>query len=162
MQHVNHRNLVKTTTFTLATEDDVAELAAVVQRFYEESAYKTYAEFDLTKAEDYGYAMIERGIVPHIIARIDNQIVGFISYSLDQSGWVKPIAILEMFYVVPERRKTALGRVLLMLAMDMATGDGACAFHAPVASGTDNVETLKNLFSKHGFETCGYMMRMSL
>lgn len=162
MQNINPRNLIKTATFTLATEDDVAELAAVVQRFYEESAYKTYAEFDLTKAEDYGYAMIERGIVPHIIARIDNQIVGFISYSLDQSGWVRPIAILQMIYVMPEHRKSALGRALLMLAVDMAAGDGACAFHAPVASGTGSVGTLKNLFSKHGFETCGYMMRRSL
>jgi L-amino acid N-acyltransferase YncA len=145
--------------FSLATTEDVAELAGLVARFYNESGYKNYAEFDLEQAEAYGSLVIDKGAVPHIVARKSDELVGFISYSLDTSGWVKPIAVMHMFYVIPECRRSPLGRALLALAVDMAKGDGACALHAPVASGTKAVGSLKNLFSKIGFEPCGYLMR---
>ena len=148
--------------FALAKRDDVPELVDLVARFYRESDYATYADIDLSSAAKYGETVVESGLVPHIVARKDTVPVGLISYSLDTAGWVKPIAVMQFFYVLPEHRKSFLGRALLALAVDLARGDGACAFHAPVASGTRATGTLKNLFTKHDFEPCGFIMRKVL
>ena len=66
------------------------------------------------------------------------------------------------FYVIPERRRGAIGRGLLAMAIQEGQHAGAGAFHAPLASGMLEVRSLINMFMKAGFEPFGVMMRRKL
>ena len=99
---------------------------------------------------------------PHILATIDDTIVGFIASVIDHSFSVKPCAVLMELYVVPEFRRSAIGRGLVGLVVLEAKRKGAGAFHAPVASGMTEARSLFNLFDKAGFSQFGYMMRRGL
>jgi hypothetical protein len=86
------------------------------------------------------------------------KLVGSISYSLDETFCVEPVAVLNTVYVVPEERRSALGRVLVALVSNLARQDGACAFHAILASGMIEQKTLANLFAREGFDDIGVVM----
>jgi ribosomal protein S18 acetylase RimI-like enzyme len=149
-------------TFRLANTDDVPALVALYTRFFAEAVYKDLIEFDAETAENHLRLAIGGGFKPHILAVADSGIVGFICYTLDDSFSLKPVAVMSEFYVIPERRKSALGRALLALAVHLATGDGACAFHAPIASGLSETRTMRNMLAKGGFAEFGYIMRRGL
>jgi GNAT superfamily N-acetyltransferase len=70
--------------------------------------------------------------------------------------------VLGTLYVVPGHRRSAVGRVLVAVATEMAEGDGACAFHAPLASGMEEMKSLINLFAKAGFVPIGTILGRSL
>jgi GNAT superfamily N-acetyltransferase len=148
----------------LAGSSDTDELDELFQRFFAEAGY---ASRGIVYSSDKARAWIHEAIsfchCPHIIARIDNKIVGVLSYSLDDTFCEKPIAVMHVFYVVPEHRKSALGRMLLQFALDLATTvDEACAFHAPVASEVGDVASLVNLFQKAGFTAVGFIAGKAL
>lgn len=146
-------------SFRLATPDDVPELIAVYQRFYAEAVYKDFLEFDPVRARETILNGITFDTRPHILATIDDTIVGFIAFVIDHSFSVKPCAVLMELYVIPEFRRGAIGRALVGLTMIEAKRKGAGAFHAPVASGMVEARSLFNLFDKAGFKQFGYMMR---
>ena len=164
MKHIRitRENIKDFVSFRLATPDDVPELVAVYERFYAEAVYKDFLEFDPVRARE----TILHGIVsdgrPHILALIDDAIVGFIALVIDHSFSVKPCAVLMELYVIPEFRHGAIGRYLVGLAIMTAKDRGAGAFHAPVASGMTETRSLFNLFDKAGFTQFGYMMRRGL
>ena len=164
MKHtrITRENIKEFVSFRLATPDDVPELIAVYQRFYAEAVYKDFLEFDPARARE----TILNGITydgrPHILATIDDVIVGFIATVIDHSFSVKPCAVLMELYVIPEWRRGAIGRGLVGLAVLEAKRKGAGAFHAPVASGMTEARSLFNLFDKAGFTQFGYMMRRGL
>jgi GNAT superfamily N-acetyltransferase len=152
-------NLNERATFQFADASDVPELIALYVRFYEEAVYKDLLEFDAARARE----TILNGIVtdtrPHILAVVDDALVGFIAYILDHTFSVKPCQVLMEFYVVPEFRRGAIGRALLAMAILEGKAADAGAFHAPVASGMAEARSLFNLFDKAGFTQFGYMMR---
>lgn len=156
------REHLKTVSFQLANVDHVPELLALYEQFFAEASYKDFIEFDSDRAGDYLVRVIGSGACPHILAVIDEKIVGLVSYSLDHTFSKKPVAVMGELYVVPAHRRSALGRVLVAQACDLAKGDDACAFHAPVASGLKEARSLFNLFQKGGFQSFGYMMRRGL
>ena len=164
MKHtrITRENIKELVSFRLATPDDVPELIEVYQRFYAEAVYKDFLEFDPARARE----TILNGIAydgrPHILATIGDTIVGFIASVIDHSFSVKPCAVLMELYVVPEFRRSAIGRGLVGLAVLEAKRKGAGAFHAPVASGMTEARSLFNLFDKAGFSQFGYMMRRGL
>ena len=149
-------------SFRLATPDDVPELIAVYERFYAEAVYKDFLEFDPARARETILNGIAYGGRPHIVAVIDDAIVGFIAFVIDHSFSVKPCAVLMELYVIPEFRHGAIGRFLVGFAIMEAKIRGAGAFHAPVASGMTEARSLFNLFGKAGFTQFGYMMRRGL
>lgn len=149
-------------SFRFAEEDDVPELMGLYDCFYEEAVYKDCLEWDPERAT----ATVLNGIItntrPHILALIDKTPVGFIAWVLDHTFSVKPCQVMMELYVLPEHRRSAIGRGLVGLAVLEGRHAGAGAFHAPVASGMTEAKTLFNLFSKAGFKQFGYMLRRKL
>jgi GNAT superfamily N-acetyltransferase len=151
--------------FGLAGKSDVDELVALFDDFFEEADYKSRGiVYAPSKAKAWLDRVIAYGACPHIIARSrdDNTIIGVTSYSLDDSFCFAPVAVLGTLYVVPGHRRSAVGRVLVAVATEMAEGDGACAFHAPLASGMEEMKSLINLFAKAGFVPIGTILGRSL
>jgi GNAT superfamily N-acetyltransferase len=142
--------------------DDLDALMALYRRFYQEAVYKDFAEWDDERATSTIEYRVKNHLRPHLLAIVDGAIVGFVSWELDHSFSVKPVAVLFELYVQPEHRRSALGRFLVKLALWVAKDDGACAFHAPVASGMEAAYSLQNLFRKEGFTDMGYVMRKAL
>jgi GNAT superfamily N-acetyltransferase len=100
--------------------------------------------------------------LPHIVACVNDEIVGGISYSYDSSFSKKPIAILQNIFVTKKYRRTLIGRMLISTAMHIAKDEQACAFFMPVNNGGDNVHSLGNSLSKAGFSMTGYVMSKEL
>jgi L-amino acid N-acyltransferase YncA len=148
--------------FRFAEEGDLDELMQVYERFYAEAVYKDFLDWDPVKA----WRTVRAGIIsdhrPHILAIVDGVLAGFISYIFDGTFSTKPCMVLLELYVIPEYRRSAIGRALVGMAILEGQAVGAGAFHAPVASGMAEARTLFNLFSKAGFTQFGYMMRRSL
>ena len=138
------------------------ELMELYDSFYAEAVYKEMLEFDPERAT----RTILHGIVtdqrPHILAFVDQKPVGFISWVLDHTFSVKPCQVMMELYVLPEHRRSAIGRQLVGLSVLEGRHAGAGAYHAPVASGMTEARTLFNLFSKAGFRQHGFMMRRKL
>jgi L-amino acid N-acyltransferase YncA len=155
-------NLDQRVVFRFADANDVPELLLRYEMFYEEAVYKDFLEWDRHKARE----TILNGIVadtrPHIVAQVEESLVGFIAYILDDTFSRRPCQVLMEFYVVPEFRRGAIGRALLAMAIQEGKNADAAAFHAPVASGMAAARTLFNMFDKAGFRQFGYMMRRGL
>jgi len=135
---------------------------SLYERFYDEAVYKDFITFDPVKARKTITFGIENSLRPHLLAVIENQIVGFISWELDTSFSVRPVGVLFEVYVIPERRRSAIGRYLVGLCVWACKDSGCCAFHAPIASGMDAARSLQNLFAKLGFTPLGVIMRREL
>lgn len=148
--------------FRFATTDDIPGLMTLYRRFYAEAIYKDYLEFDDARVEGTITGEIAADTRPHILAFAEEEIVGFISYAFDHSFSKKPCLILLEFYVIPEFRRSAVGRGLLAMVILEGQAAGAGAFHAPIASGVKEVRSLVNMFAKAGFEPFGIMMRRKL
>lgn len=142
--------------FDLASVSDVVPLTYLFKEFFSES---DYAEKGITyspnKAASWLRRVIQTGVFPHIIARVDNKIVGVISWSMDDSFCEEPVAVMHTIYVKPDYRRSPIGRILVSLALDIAKNEGACAFSAPISSGMMETKTLQNLFAKIGFKQSG-------
>ncbi len=142
--------------------NDVPDVMRLYERFYEEAVYKDFLEWDAPRARE----TIQYGIFtdtrPHLIAIIDEQLVGFLAYILDHTFSKRPCMVLMEFYVVPEHRRSAIGRALLAMAIQEGVAADAGAFHAPVASGMRAARSLFNMFDKAGFEQFGFMVRKKL
>lgn len=155
-------NLDERVSFRFADASDVPELLLRYEEFYEEAVYKDYLDWDRARARE----TILNGIIadtrPHIVAQVEESLVGFIAYILDHSFSVRPCQVLMEFYVIPEYRRSAIGRALLAMAVQEGKAADAGAFHAPVASGMNAARSLFNMFDKAGFKQFGFMMRRGL
>ena len=155
-------NLDQRVAFRFADVDDVPEVMRLYERFYEEAVYKDLLEWDAARARQ----TVLHGIVsndrPHIVALVDDEIVGFLAYILDHTFSRRPCQVLMEFYVAPEHRRSAIGRALLTMAVQEGKAADAGAFHAPVASGMREARSLFNMFDKAGFQQFGYMLRRAL
>ena len=155
-------NLDQRVSFRFADASDVPELLLRYEMFYEEAVYKDFLEWDRARSRE----TILNGIVtdtrPHILAQVEDSIVGFLAYILDHTFSVRPCMVLMEFYVVPEHRRSAIGRALLAMAIQEGKAANAGAFHAPVASGMRAARSLFNMFDKAGFEQFGFMCRRKL
>jgi GNAT superfamily N-acetyltransferase len=152
--------------FALAAPADAGELASLFEAFFAEADYKSRGiVYSRERAKAWLERVIKSGSCPHIIARThgyDGKIIGVTSYSLDESFCERPVAVLGTLYVVPEHRRSAVGRILVAVSTEAAIGDGACAFHAPIASGMAEMKTLKNLFTRAGFVEIGTILGRGL
>lgn len=105
--------------------------------------------------------LIEAG-VPHVIAYLRGDPIGLISWRYDTTMTVEPIADLGEFYVLPQFRRTPIGRALLNCALDIARQEGARVIRAEISSGLPAAISLRNLFRKHGGREVGATMHMEL
>ena len=98
---------------------------------------------------------VERDDTPFIVAEIEGEFVGWMSWTMMHVFTVAPIAVLWTIYVRPEYREGAVGRKLIFLAMDLAKKEGACAFFATVAPTSYGGQSLCHLFRSFGFDPMG-------
>lgn len=161
-RHITLDNIDECVSFRFADVDDLPDVMRLYERFYEEAVYKDLLEWDAERARN----TVLRGIVaderPHILAIVDEEPVGFLAYILDHTFSVRPCQVLMEFYVVPEHRRSAIGRALLAMAIQEGKAANAGAFHAPVASGMKAARSLFNMFDKAGFSQFGFMCRRAL
>lgn len=146
------RETLATVAFDMARPHHVDGLVELYARFFAESGYPALGLiFDRQRMTDWTTESLEWRTVPHVIAldQATDVLVGSICYGLDHSCSTQPFAALDKFYVLPDWRASGVGRLLLTLALEAASADGAVAFRAGLSAGTD---TAKNLFLKLGFE----------
>ena len=152
-------NLDERVAFRFADVNDVPDVMRLYERFYAEAVYKDLLEWDAPRARDTVLNGVITDARPHILALVDDEIVGFLAYIFDHTFSVRPCMVLMEFYVAPEFRRSAIGRALLGMAIQEGKTANAGAFHAPVASGMAAARSLFNMFDKAGFRQFGYMMR---
>jgi L-amino acid N-acyltransferase YncA len=136
----------------LARTDDVPRVIDEIgAAFFAESGFAAFAEFDPCRWLLNATAQITKGS-PFVIAeRSDGEILGFASYTLEQSFTKRPIACLWMFYIYPAWRGTQVARALLFSILDLAKHDECCAFFATIFPGNRGGKALCNLFRTAGF-----------
>lgn len=141
----------------VGTADDVEPLLLKYgARFFNEAGFGQFSTFDLERATREMQWQIAHGDTPFILADLDGEVVGMISWTMSHVFTAKPIALLWMFYVMPEhRRRGPVGRLLLWFAVDIARSEGACAFFATIPPTSPGGRRLCNLFRKTGFAPMG-------
>src|SRR4029077_11936336 len=145
--------------YRVATPEDALEIARLFQIFFSEAHYQDRGiVYDLDKAAAWIEGVVRNDSCPHIVVVHDGVIVGAPSYPLDGTFCVEPVAVMHMIYVLKAFRRSAIGRVLVALATNLAKEDGACAFHAPIAGEMDEQQSLINLFGRGGFTPIGLIL----
>ncbi len=143
--------------FDLATARDVVALTYLYKEFFAESNYAEKGiAYSPNRAATWLKAVITSGTFPHIVARVGDKIVGVISWSMDHSFSEEPIAVMHTLYVRPKYRRSAIGRLLVSMSLDIAKNEGACAYSAPISSGVKS--GIENMFKKAGFAQSGAIM----
>ena len=149
--------------FELAGAGDADELNRLFQRFFDEAHYRDRGiVYSPGRAGEWLQRVLSTGSTPHIVARREGAIVGVVSFGLDDTFCERPVAVLHTVYVVPDQRRSAIGLILVMSAINLAREEGACAFHAPIASGLKEQASLANLLRRCGCETIGTILGRSL
>lgn len=135
------------------------DLARVVPKLgwglFQAAGFDQFAEPDFDRGIAVIGAQIRAGTTVGLIAQRHHEIVGWVSYSLDRTFTTKPIAHLDMVYAAPEHRRGPLGRMLLAQAVNLAQGDGACAFFATIPPTASLGRSLCNLLRRAGFVPMG-------
>src|SRR4029077_1934066 len=145
--------------YRVAVRDDAPEIARLFQTFFDEAHYQDRGiVYDLDRATAWIAGVVQHGSCPHLVATCDGRIVGAVSYSLDDTFCVEPVAVMHMLYALKPHRRSAIGRVLIALATEMAKGVGACAVHAPIAREPDEQSSLITLFGRGGFTPIGLIL----
>jgi GNAT superfamily N-acetyltransferase len=143
----------------MAELSDIPQLVDLARRFFAESQYPNLGiVFSRLAYERYLIHVLTNNISPHIIALVNGELVGVISWVQDFSYSDDPIATMTMFYVSPDHRKSALGRLLCETAEETAVRTGCCAIFMPVNSGTGSTISMCNMFSRRGFISSGVIM----
>jgi L-amino acid N-acyltransferase YncA len=150
-------------TFRLAEPGDADGIVALWPEHWAEAHYPDRGiEPDENRYRIWVEKTIENGSHPRLLALCDGKVIGFFAYSLDHNFSVRPVAVMGTFYVSRKHRLSAVPAVLLMLGLNMAKDDGACAFHAPITSETQSSRALENSLIKNGFKVIGTMLGRAL
>lgn len=143
----------------LGVLEDAGDIARMAESFYRTTTYVDRGLVpDVVRYQKWVEHVIHDGSNPHILAKVDGRLVAFLSFGYDDTFSVEPCAVMNVIYVEPDYRRSALARVLLALAQDLAKSEGAVAFHVPVATVTPETRGLFNTLRKVGFEPVGYIM----
>lgn len=154
---------LKSTDKIVTRMGKVEDVEPLLQRFalpyFVECGFDAFAQLDLPQAIETMRGQVTRGDTPFIVAEVNGDPVGFVSYTLDQVFTARPLAYLHLIYVEPKWRRTPIGRALIAMAMHVAQGDGACAFFATIPP---RRPSLNNMLVHAGFEPMGgaYMRRL--
>jgi L-amino acid N-acyltransferase YncA len=123
--------------------------------FFHEAGFDAFSTFDLPRAVREMRRQVLQDDTPFVVAEVDGELVGLISWTMLHVFTARPIAVLWIIYVTPEYRHSAVGRRLVWFAADIAKSEGACAFFATVAPTSPAAQSLCNLFRSFGFEPMG-------
>lgn len=149
--------------FREAVAEDLDDLVQLGAEFFAESEFGNFTEFDPDNFRMSIAHLIgsENGFV--FVFRPEGEIEGFVAFTLECSYTKHPIALLFLLYATPAYRKSAAGRLLMKLSLDMAEAYGARAFYAGAMSGVPGTgKTLANMYRKMGFEDLAFWGRKIL
>lgn len=136
--------------FTAEHVDEIVELGA---EFFAESEFGDFSEFSPENFRSMLYEAANSLSMEGLLFTDAGRIRGMLFFQLDLGYTVRPIALMWLFYVAPEYRKTPVGRELLKLAEGMAKLHGATAFYGGSMAGIPGVKnSLRNLYTKAGYE----------
>ena len=149
--------------FRMAEVSDIPQIIPLTHEFDEISQFKHFGvELSENNSEKYLTMVLENNFTPLLLALVDDKVVGWLMFSYDMSFFKRPIAVLNTIFVTKKYRRSVIGRMLLTTAMEIAKDELACAFYAPVNSGSEHIHSLGNMFAKAGFKMSGYIMSRSL
>jgi L-amino acid N-acyltransferase YncA len=149
--------------YRMATAEDAPAIAHVYDLFFHETGYPARGiVFSLERTTSWIEGTLRRGVFPHLLAICNGQIIGVFSYQLDDMFCVQPVAVLQVVYVLEAYRSQGIARMLIKLCVDLAKNDGACAFHAPIASEMIQESALVRIFAENGFGRIGLIVGRSL
>lgn len=142
-----------------ATPEDIPQLVDVGAAFFVESNF--FGDLTIDKVQGagtFGYLIAAED--NHVLVAMDDgNLIGFISFDVVRFYTVEPVSHMFLFYVIPEYRRTVLGRDLLQKALEVAAACGSKRFYASSTAGfNDGGKTNKrllNLYRRFGFEELG-------
>jgi ribosomal protein S18 acetylase RimI-like enzyme len=140
--------------FRPATPEDIPAMVEMYREFFDESYWPGRGMvYDPDRTRKWVTGAINRGDIPHILAvfKQTGEIAGSVCYMLNHTFTTEPFAELNKIYVRPRWRRSAVGRVLMVLCLEIARADGAVSFNAGVAAGMETSASLTNLLTKLGF-----------
>jgi GNAT superfamily N-acetyltransferase len=150
-------------SFRMAETADIPQLLPLSKEFFDLSSFsKMGIEYSEANVERYLTLLLDNMFAPSLLALVDDKIVGWCQFQYDMSAFKKPVAVLNQLFVTKKHRRSVIGRTLLTTAMEIAKDEQACAFIAPVNSGSEHIHSLGNLLAKGGFKMTGYIMTRSL
>jgi len=145
--------------FRLASEADIDSLVDIGAEFFAESSYPSFGlEFSHGALSRYLHYVLDNYLSPHVLAEVNGELVGFVSWTMDATFSDKPAAILQQIFVRHEFRRSNIGRLLMAYAREAARNDGAACFIAPINSGHENTASLRNMLAKSGLRESGFIM----
>jgi len=144
-----HKTATPNIVLKLAIPEEAGRVADFLRIFFMQSDWANDLQFDWTKALHYLQSGIRSGATPYVLARDEkHRIVGVCSYHTFDV-FEKPVAVMDETYVVPEYRKTDLGRRLIGLILELAKAEGCAVMNLPICSGMKEQRSLMNMVEKH-------------
>lgn len=140
---------------------DIDAVMSLLTAYYLELPLFRSLTPDAVRARRFRLALLENAI-PHIVGWWQGSPVGLIAWRYDTTFTVEPIAHMSEFYVLPQFRKSPVGKALLSAALDVARHEGCKVWFAEIASGLPASTGLKNLYRKFGASEIGVTMHMEL
>ncbi len=137
-----------------AKEEDLDAIENLLYpRYFEESFYNGL-EYDSKNCREFILSWLESDC---LIAKSNGNIVAVTSLEYYKTYYRQEEAVVEMFYVSPEFRGTALSRELLKSLINLTEKRNVAMLYASCASGMGqkNDALYSNLFQKFGFEVLG-------
>lgn len=134
-------------------ETDIPRVVELGGWFFQESEFSEFSTFSPRRFERALYEVVHSPAFEGFVFEINGEIEGFLFYQLDVAYTEEPIALLWLFYVSPEYRRTPVGRELLSIAEHHALSRDAVCFYAGAMAGIPACDrTLKNMYRKAGYK----------
>lgn len=145
----------------VAGPGDIDAVMALLTAYYTELPLFRSLTPDVVRARRFRLALLENAI-PHILGLLDHDPIGLIAWRYDTTFAVEPVAHMSEFYVLPQFRRSPVGKALLTAALDLAKHEGAKIWRAEIASGLPAATSLKNLYRKLGATEVGVTLHLEV
>ena len=139
-----------------ATHEDKFDFVAMLQEYYQETAYKDFMTLDCVSFLEILTQSITDDIV--LVSELDGKKTGFCIINFYKTFFKEHEANISLFYVRPEHRKSGISRELAKQAVDLAASrKNVKIIHTATIARIDEKSEAQfvNMFAKLGFDRCG-------
>jgi len=141
----------------------IDDIIRITWRLFYESNFVDVLTPSETVFRENLYHAIPRHLYQGVIAYEGTEPIGYILWSVERVYTEEPMALLFMLYVIPERRRSPLGRILVDTAEKISMDMGAKVFYAGAMAGIPKQDRmLGNMFRKLGYEEMAFWGRKVL
>jgi hypothetical protein len=136
-----------------ATLDDILDSVSIGKRFVEDSYYSNMT-MNIEKMAEHAWRAIESEVWLYLVAIEDGKQIGFFTASLDTSMFSDSIiAIQDLMYIIPEKRKGMAAVRFLKEFEKWAVDSGADNLYFGITAQVD--ERFHKLAERLGFDYLG-------